>query len=38
MNYYNCIYMYVNKINGKRYIGQTKVALAFPLVATTKEK
>ena len=23
MNYYNCIYMYVNKINGKRYIGLT---------------
>lgn len=23
MNYYNCIYMYINKINGKRYIGQT---------------
>ena len=24
MNYYSCIYMYVNKINGKRYIGLTK--------------
>lgn len=23
-NHYNCIYMYVNKINGKYYIGQTK--------------
>ena len=23
-NYYNCIYMYTNKINGKRYIGQTR--------------
>lgn len=23
-NYYNCIYMYINKINGKRYIGQAK--------------
>lgn len=22
-NYYNCIYMYINKENGKRYIGQT---------------
>lgn len=22
-NHYNCIYMYINKINGKRYIGQT---------------
>ena len=21
-NYYNCIYMYINKINGKRYVGQ----------------
>ena len=24
MNYYNCIYMYVNKINGKRYVGQAR--------------
>lgn len=24
MNYYNCIYMYVNKINGHKYIGQAK--------------
>lgn len=23
-NYYNCIYMYINKTNGKKYIGQTK--------------
>ena len=23
-NYYNCIYMYVNKINGRRYVGQAK--------------
>ena len=23
INHYNCIYMYINKINGKRYIGQT---------------
>lgn len=22
-NHYNCIYMYINKVNGKRYIGQT---------------
>lgn len=24
MNHYNCIYMYVNKINGKRYVGKAK--------------
>lgn len=24
MNYYNCIYMYINKVNGKRYVGQAK--------------
>ena len=24
INHYNCIYMYINKINGKRYIGQAK--------------
>lgn len=24
MNYYNCIYMYINKINNKKYIGQAK--------------
>lgn len=23
-NHYNCIYMYVNKVNGKRYVGQAK--------------
>lgn len=23
-NHYNCIYMYVNKINGRRYVGQAK--------------
>ena len=23
-NYYNCIYMYINKINNKKYIGQAK--------------
>lgn len=23
-NYYNCIYMYINKVNGKRYVGQAK--------------
>lgn len=22
-NYYNCIYMYINKVNGKRYVGKT---------------
>ena len=24
MNYKNCIYMYINKINNKKYVGQTK--------------
>ena len=24
MNHYNCIYMYINKLNGHKYIGQTK--------------
>ena len=23
-NYYNCIYMYINKVNSKRYVGQAK--------------
>ena len=23
-NHYNCIYMYINKINNKKYVGQTK--------------
>ena len=23
-NYYNCIYMYINKLNGKKYVGQAK--------------
>lgn len=24
MNHYNCVYMYINKINNKKYVGQTK--------------
>ena len=24
MNHYNCIYLYINKINNKKYIGQAK--------------
>ncbi len=23
-NHYNCIYMYINKINGHKYVGQAK--------------
>ena len=24
MNYYNCIYLYINQINNKKYVGQAK--------------
>lgn len=23
-NHFNCIYMYINKVNGKRYVGKAK--------------
>lgn len=24
LNHFNCIYMYINKVNGKRYVGKAK--------------